>query len=93
MAYTLKIHNLDKTIRTQKGDLLADKILESGIDLSLYCQKKAVCGKCFVEILDGYLSPLDENEDLLIRKKRLSQNHRLACRYKITGDIAINIPP
>ena len=93
MAYTLKIHNLDKTIHTQKGDLLADKILESGIDLSLYCQKKAVCGKCFVEILDGYLSPLDENEDLLIRKKRLSQNHRLACRYKITGDLAINIPP
>lgn len=93
MAYTIKILNLDKTIRAQKGELLADKILESGIDLSLYCQKKAVCGKCFVEILEGYLPPLDEIEDFLIQKNKLGQNHRLACRYKITGNLAIHIPP
>jgi uncharacterized 2Fe-2S/4Fe-4S cluster protein (DUF4445 family) len=93
MAYTIKILNFDKTIRAQKGELLADKILESGIDLSLYCQKKAVCGKCFVEILEGYLPPLDEIEDFFIQKNKLSQNHRLACRYKITGDLAIKIPP
>lgn len=92
MAYTIKILNLDITFRAQEGELLADKILESGIDLSLYCQKKAVCGKCFVEIFEGYLPPLDETEDFLIQKNRLSQNHRLACRYKITGDLAINIP-
>ena len=93
MTYTIKILNLDKTIRAQKGELLADKILESGIDLSLYCQKKAVCGKCFVEILEGYLPPLDEIEDFLIQKNKLGQNHRLACRYKITGNLAIHIPP
>ncbi|UCE41298.1 MAG: DUF4445 domain-containing protein [Candidatus Aminicenantes bacterium] len=93
MAYTIKILNLAKTIRAQKGELLADKILESGIDLSLYCQKKAVCGKCFVEILEGYLPPLEEIEDFLIQKNRKSQKYRLACRYKITGDLAIHIPP
>ena len=93
MPYTIKILNLDITICAQKGELLADKILESGIDLSLYCQKKAVCGKCFVEIFEGYLPPLDETEDFLIQKKRLGQSHRLACRYKITGDLAIKIPP
>jgi uncharacterized 2Fe-2S/4Fe-4S cluster protein (DUF4445 family) len=93
MAYIIKILNLDKTIRAQKGVLLAERILESGIDLSLYCQKKAVCGKCFVEILEGYLPPLDEIEDFLIQKSKLSQNHRLACRYKVTGNLAIHIPP
>jgi uncharacterized 2Fe-2S/4Fe-4S cluster protein (DUF4445 family) len=93
MKYTLKILNLDKTIRAQNGELLVDKILESGIDLSIYCQKKAVCGKCFVEILEGNLPPVDEIEDFLIKRNGLGQKHRLACRYKITGDLAINIPP
>ncbi len=92
MAYTIKILNLDKIIRAQDGDLLADRILESGIDLSLYCQKKAMCGKCFVEILGGDLPPLDEAEDFLIKKRRLSQNHRLACRYRVTGNMDIRIP-
>lgn len=93
MAYTIKILNLDKTILAKKGELLADKILESGIDLSLYCQKKAVCGKCFIEILEGYLPPLDEIEDFLIQKSKLSQSHRLACRYEVKGNLVINIPP
>ena len=93
MPYTIKIINLEKTIHAQKGELLADKILECGIDLSVYCQKKALCGKCFIEILEGNLPPLDEIEDFLLRKNRLSQSHRLACRYKITGDLSINIPP
>ena len=93
MTYTIKIPNLDKTIRAQKGELLADKIMESGIDLSLYCQKKAMCGKCFIEIIEGYLPPLDEVEDFLIQKSKLSQNHRLSCRYKITGNMVIHIPP
>ena len=93
MAYTIKIRNLGKTIRAQKGESLADKILESGIDLSLYCQKKAVCGKCFIEICEGHLPPPTEHEDLLIRKKNLSHNHRLACQLKVTGNLVINIPP
>jgi uncharacterized 2Fe-2S/4Fe-4S cluster protein (DUF4445 family) len=93
MAYTIKIPSLGKTIRAQKGELLADKILESGIDLSLYCQKKAVCGKCFVAILEGYLPPADEAELYLIQKNKLDPNHRLACRYKISGNMVIHIPP
>ena len=93
MAFTVKILNLDKIIKAKKGDVLADKILESGIDLSLYCQKKGVCGKCFVEICEGYLPPQDEQEEFLARKKKLGQNFRLACRYKIAGNLVINVPP
>ncbi len=92
MVYTIKICNFDRTIQAQKGELLADKILESGIDLSLYCQKRALCGKCFVEILEGFLPPPDEHEDVLIQMKKLNQNHRLACRFKVSGNVVINIP-
>lgn len=93
MSYTIKILNHRKTIQAEKGNLLADKILESGIELSLYCQKKAVCGKCFVEIKEGHLPPLDENEAFLIRQKKLPLNQRLACKYVIEGNLSISIPP
>ena len=92
MSYTIKILSHNKTIQAKEGDLLADKIMESGVELSLYCQKKAVCGKCFVEIKEGYLPPFDEHEEFLIRQKKLTQNHRLACKYVIKGNLFINIP-
>jgi uncharacterized 2Fe-2S/4Fe-4S cluster protein (DUF4445 family) len=93
MATKIEITSHNKTIRAKMGDLLADKIQESGIDLSLYCQKKGVCGKCFVEILEGFLPPPDENEKLLIKRKKMGQKYRLACRYKIAGNLVIHIPP
>ncbi len=92
MDHIITIYNFDKKIVAKNGGLLADKIQESGIDLSLYCQKRGMCGKCFVEILNGSLPPPDDQEDYLIRKRGLGPNHRLACRYKITGDLVINIP-
>jgi uncharacterized 2Fe-2S/4Fe-4S cluster protein (DUF4445 family) len=51
MAYTVKILSHDKKTSSAKGDLLADKIIKAGINLSLYCNKKRTCGKCFVEIV------------------------------------------
>ncbi len=93
MTHTIKIIDHNKTIQAKKGDLLADKILETGIDLSLYCQKKALCGKCFVEIKEGCLPPLDEHEEFLIGQKKLSKNHRLACKYLVKGNLSLRIPP
>lgn len=92
MTFTIKIHDSDRTIPAHSGELLADKILEGGIDLSLYCQKKAVCGKCFVQILQGYLPPFHEGEEFLLKKNKLSPDHRLACRYKIRGNLVVHIP-
>ena len=92
MTYTIKILSHDKKIRAARGDLLADRILEAGIDLSLYCNKKGMCGKCFVEIVEGALPPADEREKTLLKQKQLSVNHRRACKYKIKSNLAINIP-
>jgi len=92
MSYTVKIFSHNKKISTAKGDLLADCILKSGIDLSLYCNRKGMCGKCFVEIVDGILPSPDEREKTFLKQKQLPQNYRLACKYKIKGNLTINIP-
>jgi uncharacterized 2Fe-2S/4Fe-4S cluster protein (DUF4445 family) len=93
MKYTIKIISHHKTIKASKNELLADKIQEAGINLSVYCNKRGLCGKCFVEIVDGELPSTNEKEDFLIQQKRLSKNYRLACLYKIQGNLTVKIPP
>ncbi|MBN1223323.1 MAG: DUF4445 domain-containing protein [Candidatus Aminicenantes bacterium] len=92
MAYKIKILSHNKTIKSQPGDLLADKIIEAGIDLSLYCNKKGMCGKCFVAIVNGALPPENDREENLRRQKQLADHFRLACNYRVSGDLTINIP-
>jgi uncharacterized 2Fe-2S/4Fe-4S cluster protein (DUF4445 family) len=92
MKYKIKILSHDKELQAQKYEVLADKILEAGIDLSLYCNKRGLCGKCFVEIVEGDLPPLDEREGVLLHQRRFGKNFRLACLYKIQSDLALKIP-
>ena len=92
MAFRINIIPQNITITAQQNELLVDKIQETGINLSVYCNKKGLCGKCFVEIVDGELPPLEEREEFLLEQKNLEKNYRLACLYKIKGDISIKIP-
>ncbi|MBA7673509.1 Na(+)-translocating NADH-quinone reductase subunit F [subsurface metagenome] len=90
--YKINIVSHNKTITAHEEDLLADKIQKAGINLSVYCNKKGLCGKCFVEIVKGKLAHLSEREELFIKQKRLDKNYRLACLHKIKSDLEINIP-
>lgn len=92
IKYKINIVSYNKAITADKDDLLADKIQEAGINLSAYCNKKGLCGKCFVEIIKGNPPPLTEREEFFIKQKRLNKNHRLACLYKIKGNLEIKIP-
>ncbi len=92
MSYKLKIVSLPHTISTHSNDILSVKIQEAGINLNTYCNMKGLCGKCFVEILEGDLPPLTETEKYLIEHKNLNENFRLACMYKIKSDLKISIP-
>ena len=92
MAIKIKILSHGITATVKKGALLADIIIDTGIDLSLYCNKRGLCGKCFVEIVKGHLPPLEAREKSFLDLKHMSERYRLACKYKITGDIEIKIP-
>ncbi len=83
-------HNVK--ITAKKGAVLSDIISEAGIDLSLYCSGKGLCGRCFVEIVKGELSPCNAQEEALLHLRNLGKNFRLACQYRVTGDVEISIP-
>ncbi len=92
MAYKIEILSHGRTIKAKKKDVLADAIHRAGIPLSLYCNKRGLCGKCFVEIVRGPQPPLGEKERFWLEQKNLGKNYRLACRCKIGGDLVINVP-
>jgi len=92
MSYTIQIDSHGKSLSAQKGDLLVDKIQQAGINLSVTCNKKGLCGKCLVEIVDGNLPPPNEQEKYLMEQKNYPQNFRLACSYRIADDVRIKIP-
>ena len=89
---TLRILSHKRILAVRPGDNLADQIAAAGIPLSAYCLKRGLCGKCFVEVARGELPPVTEKETLLIRQKRLPDRYRLACLFKVRGDLAIRIP-
>jgi len=93
MPVKVKILSHNKTTTAEKGTLLADIISTAGIDLSLYCNRRGLCGKCFVEIMKGDLPVCDAQEKALLEQRHLEKNFRLACKYRITEDMEINIPP
>lgn len=88
----IKILSHKTTATGKKGALLADIIGKAGIDLSLYCSGRGLCGKCFVEIVKGDLPTCDAQEKALLEQKHLGKNFRLACKYRVAHDIEINIP-
>jgi uncharacterized 2Fe-2S/4Fe-4S cluster protein (DUF4445 family) len=92
MPVKVKILSHNKTISVKKGALLADIISEAGINLSLYCNRRGLCGKCFVEIVKGDLPACETQESILLERKHLGKNYRLACMHRTTEDMEINIP-
>jgi uncharacterized 2Fe-2S/4Fe-4S cluster protein (DUF4445 family) len=92
MPVKIKILSHKKTITSPKQAVLAEIISKSGINLSRYCNGKGLCGKCFVEIVKGELPACDAQEKALLDQRCLGESFRLACKYRITRDLEINIP-
>jgi len=92
MADTIRILSHGRTITAEKKEILAEKIREAGIPLNLYCNKRGLCGKCFVEIVAGRRPDAGDRERFWLEEKGLDPAHRLSCQYEIDGDLEINVP-
>ncbi len=92
MAHMIKILSHGQTIPAERKEILADKLREAGIPLNLYCNRRGLCGKCFVEIVAGRRPDAGEREQFWIEKKGLGAAYRLSCQYEIDGDLEINVP-
>ena len=90
--YRIIITSHKKKVLAKENELLADKIIEAGINLSVYCDRKGLCGKCLVEVQKGIIPSLNEREEFFIRQKKLKQNYRLACLFPVKSDLEVKVP-
>ncbi len=81
-----------KSIQVEKGSLLGDAIVGTGLPLEQPCAGRGTCGKCKVLIETG-ASPPDEIELKYLTPGELALNHRLACRSRVQCDTQIVLSP
>jgi uncharacterized 2Fe-2S/4Fe-4S cluster protein (DUF4445 family) len=92
MTWTIKVLSHGKTVSARKKQILSDILREAGIPVSLYCNKRGLCGKCFVEIVKGRRPSPGEKEKYWLEQKKLGDNFRLSCQFEVRGSLEINVP-
>lgn len=92
-SFIVKIDPEGAEVRARQGELLADVLARNNVPLSLYCYKKGICGKCAVRVTAGQLPALEPHERDPLERRGLGPDWRLACRFAVTGDITVEIPP
>ncbi len=64
-----------------------------GVDLTGDCGGFGVCGSCQVKVVEGEMSDITDNEDMLMDPDDLDAGYRLACMTHPESDCKITIPP
>ncbi len=73
------------------GSLVTDALLDSGHLIPLDCGGEGTCGRCLVKI-EGEVSDPLSSEKKMVDRDLLDEGWRLACQYRVTGDISVSIP-
>ncbi len=88
----------------KEGKSLKEAAEELGVEIEGICGGKGVCGKCKVEIKEGYfekysitsrmehLSPPESAEKEQFSSEELKQGRRLSCLARVQGPILVFIP-
>ena len=86
--HAIRLHPLGKEIQVNDQTPLIDVLHEFGIEFP--CGGKGTCGKCKVRLLDGEIETTEIHRQ---RKEQLglSDDWRLACFSRCTGDITLEI--
>lgn len=88
----ITLHPAGKSITVPSGTTFFDALIQTGIRLTSYCGGDRKCGKCRIEILDGAVSPLKEQEKEMLYPEEVSHGFRLACCTRVKADVKIHIP-
>jgi ferredoxin len=76
----------------EAGKKLVLAIEDNGIDILHRCGGNARCTTCRVEILSGDTGEkTDDERAILATKEGLSENTRLSCQIRISGDMRVKV--
>ena len=72
---------------------LLDCARELGVELVAICGGVGTCGRCKVQLLEGDLSEVTENERDSLSSQELAEGYRLACQTFPRSDCRLRVPP
>ncbi|MDE7311054.1 MAG: ASKHA domain-containing protein [Eubacterium sp.] len=77
-------------VAAKEGANLLDVLRMHQIPVDAVCSGKGICGKCRVQVIEGYV-PVTEQERQFFTEQELLSGYRLACKAHIYGDLSIQI--
>ncbi|MDP4178203.1 MAG: ASKHA domain-containing protein [Bacillota bacterium] len=86
----VNIDNKIVSLKAFKGQSLHKVLVENNIPIQNPCSGKGICGKCRVLITKG-IENWSKTDEAHITLPELKKGIRLACCYKVTGDIELTI--
>ncbi len=69
-----------------------EALLKAGLPVASSCHGDAVCGKCRVEVVEGWdhLSQPVGVEEIVNRRLKIKAPYRISCQAQVLGDILID---
>lgn len=83
-----------RKIEVPLGSSLLEAALRANVDLASLCGGRGVCGKCKVQVIDGFnnLSPYTNVEKMFLEREKIDVGFRLACQARLLGPVVVKIP-
>ncbi len=75
------------------GLTLLDAAHACGVDIISICGGVGACDSCRVRLVDGTLSPISLEEQVLFSSDEIINGYRLACQSIPLSDVVIEVPP
>ncbi|WP_169976995.1 2Fe-2S iron-sulfur cluster-binding protein [Tautonia rosea] len=80
------------SFEVEAGKKLVLAIEDSGIDILHRCGGQAKCTTCRVEILEGDVPEMNEEErQRLALESTFPPNTRLSCQVRVAGDLSVRV--
>jgi len=88
----------------EEGKTLREAAVELGVELESICGGKQTCGKCKVQVQEGFfekygikskmenLTEVLETEKKKLKAEEIEENHRLACSAHVKGSVVLFVP-
>lgn len=93
MSCQVLFEPVGRSVAVSSGKTLLEAARMAGIHLESSCGGEGVCGKCIIQVIKGTISAPGKQEELLLDKKELEDNFRLACLTGVEDNLTVYIPP
>lgn len=83
------IHYIDPGQMEEQS--LLEWLIDQGYSIPHPCMGGGKCGKCKVKVNHPIDQPVTAEEDKLLSDEEQAENHRLACRLKLTNSMSVEL--